>query len=178
MHRIHRIHHTPACPPACPPLARFRELKGEIKGELGNLNKGKKELFEGVPGMMMITMIPNSKMGKEAGELSWNTHALEDHAATACAVQNFMLCLASEGMGSKWMTGAMGIGGDDMLELVNAAPEEHYMGGASGLSGPLCVCVRGGRINMGGVRRALLCVLVRHLTTVSGVDLQIQRYAN
>ena len=29
---------------------------------------------------------------------------LEDHAATACAVQNFMLSLASEGIASKWMT--------------------------------------------------------------------------
>jgi hypothetical protein len=124
------------------PCYRFRELKGGIKRDLGNLNNGKKELFEGVPGMMMITMIPNSKMGKEAGELSWNTHALEDHAATACAVQNFMLCLASEGMGSKWMTGAMGIGAEDMLDLVNAAPEEHYMGGASGCRGlSVCVCV-------------------------------------
>ena len=54
--------------------------------------------------------------------------ALEDHAATACAVQNFMVSLASEGFGSKWMTGALAIAPDALMELVGAGEDERFMG--------------------------------------------------
>ena len=39
-----------------------------------------------------------------------------------------MVSLASEGIGSKWMTGALGIPGDKILELTGASDDEHYMG--------------------------------------------------
>ena len=45
--------------------------------------------------MMVVSCEPTiSKDGER-----WNVKALEDHAATACAVQNFMLSIASEGYG-------------------------------------------------------------------------------
>ena len=103
--------------------------EGEIPAELKNFNEIKsyidikKEMFEGVPGWLMVTVVPT------AGDTKWNPKALEDHAATACAVQNFMLSLASEGLGSKWMTGAMGIPPPKLMELVGAdEATEHFMG--------------------------------------------------
>mmetsp|Transcript_14486 Transcript_14486/g.26800 ORF Transcript_14486/g.26800 Transcript_14486/m.26800 type:complete len:118 (+) Transcript_14486:915-1268(+) len=49
--------------------------------------------------------------------------------ACAAAIQNMMLSLASNGVGSKWMTGAMGISPSSLLSLVNADPNsEHLMG--------------------------------------------------
>lgn len=103
---------------------RFRLLGPETMSELSVLNPSRKELFEQVPHAMIVTMVPT----KVPGEGKWNLKSLEDHAACACAVQNFMLSLASEGIGSKWMTGAMGIAGDQMLKLAAAGEDEHYMG--------------------------------------------------
>ena len=45
--------------------------------------------------MMVVSCEPTKAKDGER----WNVKALEDHAATACAVQNFMLSLASEGYG-------------------------------------------------------------------------------
>jgi len=64
----------------------------------------------------------------------WNTKSLENHAATSCAVQNFMVSCASQGIGTKWMTGKMGIDGNTILKEVCNYPlskldaSEHYMG--------------------------------------------------
>ena len=82
---------------------RFRILGKETVGKLIALNESKRELFDGVPGWLVVSVVPT------AGETKWNPKALEDHAACACAVQNFMLSLASEGCATKWMTGALGI---------------------------------------------------------------------
>ena len=49
---------------------------------------------------------------------------LEDHAACACAIQNFMLSLAEEGIGSKWMTGALGAAPEDVMAAVGAPAGE------------------------------------------------------
>merc|ERR1712194_605517 len=103
---------------------RFRILGDEQAAKLSEMNPGKKDLFSQVPGFMVVSMVPTVV----EGEPKWNMKSLEDHAACAAAIQNFMLSLASEGLGSKWMTGAMGIPGDKMLELVSASENEHYMG--------------------------------------------------
>merc|ERR1712194_115718 len=102
---------------------RFRLLGAESKEALCAKNPGKKKMFDQVPQMMVVSCIPTVH-----GDEKWNLKSLEDHAATACAVQNFMLSLASEGVGSKWMTGAMGIPPADVMQLVNADESEHYMG--------------------------------------------------
>ena len=52
-------------------------------------------LRDRVPQMMVVSCEPTTSKDGER----WNVKALEDHAATACAVQNFMLSLASEGFG-------------------------------------------------------------------------------
>ena len=102
---------------------RFRLLGPETIQRNIALNDGKKELFESVPGWLMVSMVPTK------GDSKWNMKALEDHAATACAVQNFMLSLASEGVGSKWMTGAMGIPAAKLLEVAQVSEaNEHFMG--------------------------------------------------
>lgn len=102
---------------------RFRLLGKETVGKIVALNDGKKELFESVPGWLLVSVVPT------AGDTRWNAKALEDHAATACAVQNFMLSLASEGCASKWMTGALGVPPATLMELVGAdGAKEHFMG--------------------------------------------------
>ena len=53
---------------------------------------------------------------------------LEDHAACACAIQNFMLSLAEDGIGSKWMTGALGAAPEDVMAAVGAPAGEKLMG--------------------------------------------------
>lgn len=107
---------------------RFRILGKQAIEKICCLNENKRELFAQVPLMLMVSVVPTAA---ESGE-RWNPKSLEDHAATACATQNFMLSLASEGVGSKWMTGALGIPGDRLLKLVGAnkevANEEHFMG--------------------------------------------------
>ena len=60
---------------------RFRLLGPETIKKIIALNEGKKELFEGVPGWLMVSIVPT------AGDTKWNVKALEDHAACACAVQ-------------------------------------------------------------------------------------------
>ena len=75
--------------------------------------------------MMVISCEPTK------GDTKWNTKSLEDHAACACAVQNFMVYLASEGVGTKWMTGAMGISGEKILSEIcgtDVSSTEHFMG--------------------------------------------------
>ena len=53
---------------------------------------------------------------------------LEDHAAVSCAIQNFMLSLADDGVGSKWMTGALGAAPEDVMACVGAPDGEKLMG--------------------------------------------------
>ena len=86
---------------------------------------GKKPLFRKVPQMLVVSIEPTK------GDTKWNLKALEDHAACACAVQNLMVYLASEGVGTKWMTGAMGIKGEKILSEIcvdGVSPTEHFMG--------------------------------------------------
>ena len=108
---------------------RFRLVGKEGKVTLGELaNKFKPgEQFGSVPDFLVVSIAKNSKNKGEFKE--WNLNGLEDHAATACAVQNFMVSCASQGIGTKWMTGKMGISGTDMLSKVcKIDAEEHYMG--------------------------------------------------
>merc|ERR1719512_473562 len=77
-------------------------------------------MAEGVPEMLVVTVASEHPLAEKLG--------LEDHAAVACAVQNVMLSLASEGVGSKWMTGALGAPPEDVLAAVGAGEGEHLMG--------------------------------------------------
>ena len=102
---------------------RFRILGKQTIAKIVALNDAKKEAFAGVPGWLMVTLVPT------AGEEKWQTKSLEDHAACACAIQNFMLALASEGIGSKWMTGAMGSPPSALMAACDVDDtKEHFMG--------------------------------------------------
>merc|ERR1719198_1678470 len=101
---------------------RFYTAGPETKAKLCALNEDKKAMFEGVPEWLIVTMCSEHEEGSKL--------YYEDHAAVSCATQNFMLSLASEGFGSKWMTGALGISGDKMFSEVLGIDmgTEHYMG--------------------------------------------------
>lgn len=101
---------------------RFRILGPDTVQKVVKLNEAKREVFEGVPGWLMVSIVPTP------GDEKWNAKALEDHAACAAAVQNFMVSLASEGCASKWMTGALGVAPAKLLEVVEAGADEHFMG--------------------------------------------------
>lgn len=102
---------------------RFRILGKQTVAAIIALNDAKKEVFEAVPGWMLVTIKPT------AGDTKWNPKALEDHAAAACAVQNFMVTLAANGCASKWMTGAMGSPASKIMEACGVDESaEHFMG--------------------------------------------------
>ena len=84
------------------------------------LNEDKRKAAEGVPEWLVVTLASEHKLTEKLG--------LEDHAATACAVQNFMLSLAGEGIASKWMTGALGAPPEAVLKCVGAGRGEKLMG--------------------------------------------------
>ncbi len=108
---------------------RFRLLNDAQAAQLTDMSKfdGTEKLLENCPQLMVVS-IDMSPDGKNDG-MAWNVRGLEDHAACACAIQNMMLSLASQGIGSKWMTGKMGIAGEDVLGIFDdKADTEHYMG--------------------------------------------------
>merc|ERR1712107_701141 len=79
----------------------------------------------GVPGWMVFTC--KTEHLDENGNISAKL-ALEDHATVSCAIQNFMQSLAEDGIASKWMTGALGISPDDILNIANAGEGEKMVG--------------------------------------------------
>lgn len=99
---------------------RFYALGPETKSKMAGLNEDKRKMVEGVPEMVVVTM---SSEHDEGGKLYY-----EDHAAVACATQNFMLSLAEQGVGSKWMTGALGVPPETVLSAVGAPFGEKLMG--------------------------------------------------
>ena len=113
---------------------RFRLLGPKGKEKLGELADKFKSTgsFGSVPDFLVVSIAPiKARNGKTADFESWNVNALEDHAACACAVQNFMLACASMGLATKWMTGKMGIAGNSILAECCGVSEdkgEHYMG--------------------------------------------------
>ena len=108
---------------------RFRLLGPETRDRVIALaDASKHDFFAAVPApWLMVTLVPTQD-GSQLNVDMWHKLALEDHAACAAAVQNFMLSLASEGYGSKWMTGALGIPPASLLAEVGAGADEHFMG--------------------------------------------------
>lgn len=105
---------------------RFYTCGPETKAKLCGLNEDKRKMFEGVPEWLIVTVCTEHL--DENGAISAKL-ALEDHAAVACATNNFMVSLASDGVGSKWMTGALGAAPEDVLATVGVdASKEKLMG--------------------------------------------------
>jgi len=89
------------------------------------LNPAKEQSFNQVPGWMIVTVAAS----EYAEDGKYTTKGLEDHAAVACAVQNFMLSLTADGIGSKWMTGALGVAPEKLMVLAGAnSTAERFMG--------------------------------------------------
>ena len=105
---------------------RFYVLGPKARADAVALNPAKADAFGHVPGWMVVTVAAS----EYAADGSIGTKkGLEDHAATACAIQNFMLAMAAAGVGTKWMTGALGTPPERWMELVGAnATAERFMG--------------------------------------------------
>mmetsp|Transcript_9858 Transcript_9858/g.16421 ORF Transcript_9858/g.16421 Transcript_9858/m.16421 type:complete len:237 (+) Transcript_9858:18-728(+) len=104
---------------------RFYQCGSTTRDVLCTLNEEKRAMFEGVPGWIVVTVATEYD---EMGLIS-TKQGLEDHAAVACAIQNMMLSFSSDGVGSKWMTGALGIPPEKILDAVGAdATSERFMG--------------------------------------------------
>lgn len=99
---------------------RFYTCGPETKRKLCNMNEDKRKMAEGVPEWLVVTLDSEHELDEKLG--------LEDHAATAAAIHSFMLSLAREGIASKWMTGALGVGPDVVKKVVGAPEQEHFMG--------------------------------------------------
>ena len=99
---------------------RFYTAGPATKAKLCGLNEDKRKMAEAVPEWLIVTCASEHDLAEKLG--------LEDHAACACAVQNFMLSLAGEGIGSKWMTGALGAAPEDVMAAVGAGEGEKLIG--------------------------------------------------
>ena len=99
---------------------RFYSCGAETKAKLCGLNEDKRAMAEGVPEWLIVTLATEHEIDSKLG--------LEDHAAVSCAMQNFMTSLAADGVGSKWMTGALGVAPEDVLGAVGAGEGEKFMG--------------------------------------------------
>merc|ERR1712176_1579091 len=100
------------------------DLGPEAVEKLKGLNEDKANLFSGVPGWMVFAV--KTEHLDDNGGISAKL-ALEDHATVACSAQNFMESLAQDGVGSKWMTGALGIDPTEIMKVAGANPDEEKM---------------------------------------------------
>ena len=102
---------------------RFYDCGEETRQKLLKLNPRKEKIFSQVPGWLIVSV--------ESDDPTLNTKkGLEDYAATACATNNFMISLAADGVGSKWMTGALGVPPEKVLEAVGANTTAERLVGA------------------------------------------------
>lgn len=99
---------------------RFRICGPETVSAFCALNEDKRAMFQKVPGWLVVTLKTDPDMSSKK--------ALEDHAAVSCAVQNFQLSLRADGVGAKWMTGALGIAPDAIMKAAACPSGEHFMG--------------------------------------------------
>jgi len=108
---------------------RFYQAGAATREALVALNPAKHDLFTAVPHWMVVTVVVDSGSEPEGPGLA-TKRALEDYAATACAVQNFMLSLARDGVGTKWMTGALGAPPEAVLRAVGVDEKTERLVGA------------------------------------------------
>ena len=101
---------------------RFRLGPSTIE-KLLELNPEKRASLGAIPGWLVVSVVTETEKG---GFVS--VKGIEDHAATACATQNFMLSLAAAGVGSKWLTGALQMKPDDIMRAIGAPSEEKFLG--------------------------------------------------
>lgn len=99
---------------------RFYTCGDKTKEKLRGLNEDKRKMAEGVPEMLVVTIASEHDLSEKLG--------LEDHAAVSASIQNFMLSLAADGVGSKWMTGALGVAPEEVLAAIEAPAGEKLMG--------------------------------------------------
>ena len=97
---------------------RFYQCGAATLAKIAALNADKAAALP--PNAMIVTLKSAHALDAKLG--------LEDHAAVACACQNFMLSLHADGVASKWMTGAMGIAPEKLVDVAGAPADEKLMG--------------------------------------------------
>jgi len=100
---------------------RMYSLGAASVTKLSEVNPDKAKMFAGIPNWMVFTC--KTEHLDDDGGISQKL-ALEDHATVSCATQNFMQSLAEDGVGSKWMTGALGMAPEEILKVAGAGEGE------------------------------------------------------
>lgn len=104
---------------------RLYNLGPDTVAKLTALNEDKAKMFAAVPNWMLVTL--KTEHLDDDGAISTKL-ALEDHAAASCATLNFMQSLAEDGVGTKWMTGALGLAPSDVLQAAGVPAGELMVG--------------------------------------------------
>lgn len=101
----------------------------QLQAELVRAKKGeaaaqtKLQRWRSMPGWLVVTCVTSSSstMDEPMGV------AREDYAACCCAVQNLLLSLHAQGIGTKWTTGAVNF--DDRFAAAAGLPPNEYVVG-------------------------------------------------
>jgi nitroreductase len=110
-------------------IGRVCELNAELVAAKKGADAGakKRERWLQIPGWLVVTC-KHSDAGKVVGMMDDPTGvAREDYAATCCAVQNLMLSLHAQGLGTKWTTGPVNF--DGRFAAAAGLPSDEYMVG-------------------------------------------------
>lgn len=99
------------------------EGKGGAKAGEAKLKKWLK-----VPGWLIVTCTTESETGTNTVTMEDpKGRQREDYAAVCCAVQNLLLALHSDGLGTKWTTGKVNF--DDRFRQIASIPRNEYVVG-------------------------------------------------
>lgn len=96
---------------------RFYQCGGNTIAKIAALNEDKAQALP--RNMMIVTIKSKHAIDAKLG--------LEDLSAVSVAVQNFMLSLHAEGVATKWMTGAMGVAPEKLVDVVGAPDDERLV---------------------------------------------------
>ncbi|MFD2704922.1 nitroreductase family protein [Salibacterium lacus] len=98
---------------------RKKEMKWEgfLDKESDHAKKAGKAAYEYINELPLVIVVTAHRYSVDP------VREKEDYAAVACAVENFMLALWAEGVGSKWSTGAL-VQDQELHNIIGAGEEE------------------------------------------------------
>jgi len=122
-------------------IATVCQLNADIVSSTKGAAAGEKKLARWLqmPGWLVVTCAKGGDDGTAGAGSNMEDPmglAREDYAACCCAVQNLCLSLNSQGMGTKWTTGAVNFE-TRFAETVGFAPDREYVVGTIWFGTPL-----------------------------------------
>ena len=111
-------------------IRRVCELNAELVAAKKGEEAGAKKLerWLAMPGWLVVSCVQSEMRGAKGASMEEPTSiAREDYAACCCSVQNLMLSLHAEGIGSKWTTGAVNF--DPRFQAAAGLPANEYVVG-------------------------------------------------